>query len=335
VKNLIWSIVALASMIASDANAETYIYTGKNYTNANGDYTTAMRITGSITTSSPIPPNSIDFDIRTIATSWSFFDGVQTISDADGVFHSFSAFAPKFTTDGDGNITQADVWVSDDPVATEVNQTNRYIATIASGFPSGFDHGVSLAKCTTVTNGICTAYLFGPRGYVDGVPGPWTIEAPVRDYTAKLPSGTIGSISFTTEDAGCKFDPLPQFLAVDSVSPPPQKGVAPIDGVVDFTITACTPGATVKISVDYGATLPLGAEYWKVGSPWFKLDATVFGSVIKFSITDGGFGDGDGIENGNGVVNGQIVDPGGASIADIFADGFESEQTVLNRSNPS
>ena len=49
------------------------------------------------------------------------------------------------------------------------------------------------------------------------------------------------------------------------------------------------------------------------------MDATVIGSVIKFSITDGGFGDGD------GIVNGQIVDPGGASIADIFTDGFESE----------
>jgi hypothetical protein len=246
----------------------------------------------------------------------SWFDGVQTISNADGVFHSFSAFAPKFTTDGDGNITQADVWVSDDPVATEVDQTNRYIATMASG---GFDHGVSLAKCTLVTDGICTAYLFGPRGYVNGVPGPWTIEAPVRDFTDKLPSGTTGGMSFTTDDPDCTFDPLPQFLSVDSVSPAPPKEVAPIDGLVEFTIATCTPGATVKISVDYGSSLPADAEYWKVGNPWFKLDATVTGSVIRFSITDGGLGDGD------GVVNGQIVDPGGASIADIFTDGFESK----------
>lgn len=94
-KNLILSLTVLASMIGSHANAETYIYTGKNFTSANGDYTTNMQVTGSITTSSPIPPNSINFDIGTIATSWSFFDGVQTISDADGVFHSFSAFAPK------------------------------------------------------------------------------------------------------------------------------------------------------------------------------------------------------------------------------------------------
>jgi hypothetical protein len=77
--------------------------------------------------------------------------------------------------------------------------------------------------------------------------------------------------------------------------------------------------------VNYGTALPADAEYWKVGDPWFKLDAKVIGSVIEFSITDGGFGDGDGIQNGNGTVNGQIVDPGGASIADIFTDGFESE----------
>ena len=118
-----------------------------------------------------------------------------------------------------------------------------------------FDHGVSLAKCTTVTDGICTAYLFGPRGFVNGVPGPWTIEEPVREFTDKLPSGTTGSISFATDDTGCTFDPLPQFLSVDSVSPAPPKEVAPIDGLVEFTIATCTPGATVTISVDYGASI--------------------------------------------------------------------------------
>ena len=307
-------------MIASHANAETYIYTGKNYTDANGDYTTDMRVTGSITTSAPIPPNSIKFDISDIATSWSFFDGVQSISNVDGVFHTFSAFSPKFTTDGDGNITKADLWVSDNPVATVVGQDNRYIATFPSTDLSvGFDHGVSLARCTLIQEGVCSAYLFGPRGLVNGVPGPWTIEALVREHTDKLPSGTIGGISFTTDDPGCTFKPLPQFLSVDSVIPAPQKEVAPIDGLVKFKIASCADGATVKISVDYGATLPADAEYWKVGTPWFKLDATVSGSVISFSITDGGFGDGDELKNG------MIVDPGGAAIADIFTDGFESK----------
>lgn len=76
------------------------------------------------------------------------------------------------------------------------------------------------------TDGICAAYLFGPRGLVN------------------------------------------------DVSPAPPKEVAPIDGLVEFTIATCTPGATVIVSVDYGSSLPADAEYWKVGihgSNWMPL----------------------------------------------------------------
>jgi hypothetical protein len=50
------------------------------------------------------------------------------------------------------------------------------------------------------------------------------------------------------------------------------------------------------------------------------LPATVIGSVIKFTITDGGLGDDD-------PASGIIGDPGGASIEDletVFLDGFEN-----------
>ena len=314
-KNLIWSLIALASMIGSHASAETYHYTGNNFTIAIGQYTTQMQVTGSITTSVPIPPNSIDFDIRTIMTSWTFSDGLQTITNENGVYHP--SFSTKFSTDGTGNIFRGDVWVGDDPLGTVIGDKNNIIQT---SFTGGIDAGMIQAACTEPVTNPCMTYAFGPdRGLLFGSPGTWTIEEPVRDFSDKLPSGTTGSISFATDDTGCTFDPLPQFLSVDSVSPAPPKEVAPIDGLVEFTIATCTPGATVTVSVDYGASLPADAEYWKVGDPWFKLNAKVLGSVIKFSITDGGFGDGDGIENG------QIVDPGGASIADIFTDGFESQ----------
>ena len=309
------SLIALASMIASHASAETYRYTGNNFAIALGQYTTQMQVTGSITTSVPIPPNSIDFDIRTTMTSWTFSDGVQTITSENGVFHPL--FSTKFSTDGTGNIFRGDVWVGDDPLGTVIGDKNNIIQT---SFTGGIDAGMIQATCTEPVTNPCTTYSFGPdRGLLFSSTGTWTIEEPVRDFSDKLPSGTTGNISFATADTGCTFDPLPQFLSVDSVSPAPPKEVAPIDGLVEFTIATCTPGATVTVSVDYGASLPADAEYWKVGDPWFKLDATVLGSIIKFNITDGGFGDGDGIENG------QIVDPGGASIADIFTDGFESE----------
>jgi len=316
-------------MAANHVVAETYIYTGNNYTNVNPPYTTAMWVSGTITTNGPIPPNSDNFDIRTLAPiSWSFFDGVHTITDADGVLHPASGFAPKFTTDSLGNITGADIWASNDPIATEVNKTNMYIATIDSAIPTAFDHGVQLAKCTAVTDIsepldppeiVCTAYLFGPRGYVNDNTGIWTIAEPEREFPVTLPSGAEGSVSFTTDDPNCTFAEKPQFLAVKDVIPPPQDSVAPIDGVVQFSITSCAEGATVTMSVDYGMDLPAEAEFWKVGDPWFVIESSTADSVITFKVTDGGLGDDDGQRNG------QIVDPGGASIADIFSDGFESE----------
>ena len=324
-KKLIAGLLALTSMTANIAYAETYVYTGNKYTNVNAPYTTDMQVSASITTSAPIPPNSFDFDISDITISWSFFDGVHTITDADGVFHPYSIFAPKFTTDVAGNIIHANVFASIAPVASEVNQTSQYIATFASD--NVFDHGVQLAKCTAVTNlgdmdnpeFVCIAYLFGPRGYVDNNAGTWTMAVPDREHTDKLPSGKLGSISFTTDDPNCTFAEDPQFLSIEDVKPLPPDEVVPIDGLVQFSIESCADGATVTISVDYVVDLPADAEYWKVGDPWFKLESTTLGSVITFVITDGKIGDDD------GESNGRIVDPGGASIADIFSDGFESE----------
>ena len=107
------------------------------------------------------------------------------------------------------------------------------------------------------------------------------------------------------------------------MSPAPQEGVSTIDGLVQFTIDSCAVGATVNISMDYGVELPAGATYWKAADPWYQIvGATITGSVVQFSITDGGPGDDD------GLANGQIVDPSGAVFASgpttgIFANGFE------------
>ena len=146
---------------------------------------------------------------------------------------------------------------------------------------------------------------------------------PENSFTDTLPSGATGTLSFTSSDPDCAFAGDPQFLSEDSVTPAPQEGVSTIDGVVQFTVESCAPGATVNISMDYGVALSAGATYWKAADPWYEIeDATITGSVVEFSITDGGPGDDD------GIANGQIVDPSGAvlssgSSASVFTDGFE------------
>jgi HYDIN/CFA65/VesB-like, Ig-like domain len=145
-------------------------------------------------------------------------------------------------------------------------------------------------------------------------PASYTLKgngvAPGRVYTAPLPSGNEGSLSFTSPDAGCVFDGDPRFLAEGGVTPPPPDTVELIDGAISFSIGSCTPGATVNLTMDYGAALPTEAGVVKAGDPYRVIPATISGSTATFSITDGGEFDAD------GEANGTIVDPSGAAIVD-------------------
>jgi hypothetical protein len=80
----------------------------------------------------------------------------------------------------------------------------------------------------------------------------------------------------------------------------------------DFTLSSCTPASTITMTIVYPAALPANTQYWKFGptpgSPaahWYVLPATITGSTVVFTITDGGLGDDD------LLANGTIVDQGG------------------------
>jgi hypothetical protein len=105
--NTVANIFALIFLVLGfHSQAETYTYTGPNYHTANPPYTTSMAITGSFTTSSAIPPNAVDFDLRPIVTSWSFSDGVNTQTNANsGLWDIGGLFPPIASTDANGDIT--------------------------------------------------------------------------------------------------------------------------------------------------------------------------------------------------------------------------------------
>jgi hypothetical protein len=103
--------LALAVLAVSPAAllADTYVYTytGLDFTDASGPYTTSDSVTGSFTLSSALPDDLTSF--TTIApVSFSFSDGVDTISntsfDLDG-----DSFAVE--TDGSGNITAWSIYL--------------------------------------------------------------------------------------------------------------------------------------------------------------------------------------------------------------------------------
>ena len=163
------SIIALVSLTSGHANAEVYSYTGSLFSAASGVYTNTMRITGSITTSVPIPLNSIDFNIATIATSWSFSDGVQTITSADGVNDAQPSVPVRFDTDGAGNITAALIWFYDDPITTVIGGTNKLIGLFDNAAQS---FASIVATCVNLSSGVCENYTLGPdSGGVNALSG--------------------------------------------------------------------------------------------------------------------------------------------------------------------
>jgi Concanavalin A-like lectin/glucanases superfamily len=75
----------------------TYQYTGNHFIDVAGPgYTTGMSVTGMVTLANPLPPN---FGGAVTPTSFTFFDGVQTLTGANT-----AEFDIRFVTDATGNI---------------------------------------------------------------------------------------------------------------------------------------------------------------------------------------------------------------------------------------
>jgi hypothetical protein len=176
-------LAALASITSSYAHAEVYSYTGPNFTNTTGVlHTTDMRVTGAFVTSSPIPPNSDDFDINGIVTSWSFNDGVQTINSSNGVIYPFDQFI--VSTDELGNISGISIQAFVAPIGTNIGDTDNFIWISLYGTDLA-DIG---AVCGEVTNGICSSWPFKENAFVKGE-GVWVTSPGFPDVGFQINPG--------------------------------------------------------------------------------------------------------------------------------------------------
>ncbi|GAA3749975.1 PEP-CTERM sorting domain-containing protein [Terriglobus aquaticus] len=87
------------SLIPSLASASTiYNYTGQAYSSATTPYTTSEFVTGSFTVDTPLAANLTNGTVTPV--SFSFNDGVQTITDQTAFSSSFG----DLSTDANGNI---------------------------------------------------------------------------------------------------------------------------------------------------------------------------------------------------------------------------------------
>lgn len=142
-----------------------------------------------------------------------------------------------------------------------------------------------------------------------------------KSKSAPSPTGT-GTISASLSGggAGCGFA-YAQFILPEAPLP---TGATLPHGQFDFSVFGCTTASTVTVTLVYPATLPTGSVLWKYGRTaanttphWYIFPATIAGSQVQYTITDGQAGDDD------LAANGHITDPAGVGTDRIFANGFQ------------
>ncbi|HET7337704.1 MAG TPA: ice-binding family protein, partial [Candidatus Nitrosotalea sp.] len=95
-------------------------------------------------------------------------------------------------------------------------------------------------------------------------------------------------------------------------------------GFMAFNVIGLTPGQTIHITQTYPGPIPANAKYWKVENGVWS-DATslisISGNTVTLTLTDGGFGDSD------GLANGQISDPSGLGFPPLVSVTLGSAST--------
>lgn len=187
------------------------------------------------------------------------------------------------------------------------NPAGAWIINFANG--DAYGNGATSAYLKTASNFVRLVRSGPSFSFFDGVGA--------SSYTAPTPTGSSTSGSVTTAltggGASCALGVV-GYQSASSVGLAPPAGVSFPSGVVNFTTTGCMVGGTVTITLTYPSALPVGAQFYKYGPAtagaaptWYVHPATVVGSTVTYSITDGGQGD-------SNPAAGAITDPGGPGI---------------------
>ncbi len=199
------------------------------------------------------------------------------------------------------------------------------VTSAPAGISCGSDCTESFPDGTVVTlsaslsgPGAASATFAGFGGDADCTDGAVTMTASLTciatfNVTAQTVNAATGAgpVTFTTS-AGS----LASLAAVAESSLPATgkpAGVTFPFGLFSWTVDGLASGQTVTMTVSYPTPVTAGSPFWKViGSTWTDASALIGSNdgdaVLTLTITDGGFGDAD------GVANGAISDPGGVGV---------------------
>ena len=190
--------------------------------------------------------------------------------------------------------------------------STSYHPAPAQAWTMDFSDGASHPADKTATRALRlvrggTGVGAGAAAYV--LPGPATTPAlPLPGQPGQTAQAVVAG-----GGAGCGFTHA-RFVAPSSAPPAPTH-VRLVADLFEFILDGCTPGGTVQITITYPQALAAN-QFWKHGptpgqpAHWYAYPrATVSGSTVVLTLTDGALGDDD-----LDAANGRIVDAGGPAM---------------------
>lgn len=154
------TIALLAFWLGGTAFATTYTVVGGAYTTAFSPYTTAMSITGSFDTANPLPANMSLADIgpngSNLVTAWSFFDGVNTFTQANSI-PQFGIGNFDVGTDAKGNINAFYISLESPQPPNTINEIMNTIGFFSSAIY--FSVAYDAITCAALIGNQCNSWF--------------------------------------------------------------------------------------------------------------------------------------------------------------------------------
>jgi hypothetical protein len=149
-----------------------------------------------------------------------------------------------------------------------------------------------------------------------------------NDETPAIP--IVGIASFVPDNPNLLLNNL---IAVDPANLPPagKPNMVFPQGFYSFTIDPVAPGQTVVVTITFPENIPAGSQYWRYNARqgWFDVTSLVGDNdgdnILTLTLTDGAFGDDDGLPNQ------KIVDAGGPGYPPAPSQGVGGEVQSVNQ----
>ena len=178
----------LALLFAMSANAANISFSGPNFDDTGGSYTTSQRVQGQLNTSGTLPGGLNSANIAGQVISYSFTDGSQTLTQSNS-----QIIAALISTNTTGAVTGLvlTIWSESGEITKGVGGNNINGIDISQGQQVNFSAGYQGAPCASIQScvgfAVSDAANYGISNSVGTVLGTATVvRVPVNNPIALL-----------------------------------------------------------------------------------------------------------------------------------------------------